>query len=139
MNEERKRILNMVQEGKITAEEADKLLEKLEAPDMNISESKDNALPKYLYVKVDPKDGASTEHGRVRVRVPLSLVKAGMNIASLMPKDVHDKIDHAMHEKGMKFDLSELKPENIDQLMLALKELQVDVDSDKETVKVYCE
>jgi hypothetical protein len=139
MNEERKKILSMVQEGKITAEEADKLLEKLKNADINMSETKDNVLPKYLYVKVDPKKGAGNEHGRVRVRVPLSLVKAGMNIASLMPKDVHDKIDHAMHEKGMKFDLSELKPENIDQLMLALKELQVDVDSDKETVKVYCE
>ena len=138
MNEERKKVLNMVQEGKITAEEAEKLLDRMESG-QGEETLKQNVLPKFLYVRVDPKQGVSGEHGRVRVRVPLSLVRAGMNIASLMPKDVHDKIDHAMHEKGMKFDLSELKPENIDQLMLALKELQVDVDSDKETVKVYCE
>lgn len=133
------KILTMISEGKITAEEGEKLLGKLDEQDKDTMESLKTGVPKYLYVRVNPKEGVTTEHGKVRVRVPLTLVRAGMNIASLMPKEVHGKIDDAINEKGLNFKLSELDDKNIDELLLALRELEVDVDSENETIKVYCE
>ena len=139
MNDERMKILTMVSEGKITAEEAEKLMKKLEEQDNALEGRPAGTLPKYLYVRVDPKEGVQSEHGKVRVRVPLTLVRAGMNIASLMPKEVHDKIDGAMDEKGLNFKISDIDGKNIDDILLALRELEVDVDTEKEMVKVYCE
>jgi len=144
MNQERMKILQMLAEGKITAEEAEKLLSKLDNEEHTAGPNGSPAtlssiLPKYLYVNVEPKEGAKNEHGRVRVRVPVALIRAGMNIANLMPKDVRSKVDSAIHEKGIDFDISNLNPENIDSLLLALREFEVDVDSDTETVKINCE
>ncbi|MFP4562031.1 MAG: SHOCT-like domain-containing protein [Spirochaetia bacterium] len=140
MKEERMKILSMVQEGKITPEDAEKLLGKMDEQDKSAQTAVEKGgIPKYLYVRVDPKEGKKTDHGRVRVRVPVSLVKSGMSLAALMPKDVHEKVDSAMNEKGMGFKLSELSPENIDRMLMSLRELEVDVDTPEETVKIYCE
>ncbi len=139
MNEERMKILSMISEGKITAEEGEKLLNKLDEQDNDAVRPIASGVPKYLYVRINPKEGVQTEHGKVRVRVPLTLVRAGMNIASLMPKEVHGKIDEAMDEKGLNFKLSDIDDKNIDDMLLALRELEVDIDTENESVKVYCE
>lgn len=133
------KILTMVSEGKITAEEAEKLMSRLEEQNSDGPVLSKGSVPKYLYVRVDPKEGMKTEAGKVRVRVPLTLVRAGMNIASLMPREVHEKIDGAISEKGLNFKISDMDDNNIDELLLALRELEVDVDTDNETIKVFCE
>jgi len=57
MSEERMRILNLLAEGKISAEEAEKLLaaseKAVKAPNVK------SAAGKYFYVQVDPKEGKS--------------------------------------------------------------------------------
>ncbi|MFA5436736.1 MAG: hypothetical protein WC372_11920, partial [Candidatus Neomarinimicrobiota bacterium] len=90
----------------------------------------------YLYVDINPKTDANTE--KIHVKVPLALVRAGVNIASMLPADVQDKVNSAIGEKGMKFNLSNLKPENIEELIRALEEMEVNIDSDEHTVRVYC-
>lgn len=139
MNEESMKVLNMIAEGKITAEEGGKLLEALE------KKKEDSAARPlknekggigYLYVDINPKADAKNE--KVHVKVPLALVRAGVNIASMLPVDVRDKVNNAMGEKGMKFDMSNLKPENIEALIQGLEEMEVNIDSDEQTVRVYC-
>jgi hypothetical protein len=132
----------MLKEGKIGPEEADRLLGKLSEQESGPGFGRplhSQSVPKYLHVRVDPKEGEATEHGKVRIRVPLTLIRAGINLAALMPKEVHSKVDSAMEEKGFDFRLSDLDAENIDEILMALKELQVDVDSGNETVNIYCE
>ncbi|MCF7831991.1 MAG: hypothetical protein K9N05_00245 [Candidatus Marinimicrobia bacterium] len=143
MNEERLKVLNMIAEGKISAEEGSKLLEALDKKDKLASEqaepvirTKEKGNINYLYVDVTPKKEENKE--KVHVKVPLALVRAGVNIASMLPADVQDKVNDAMGEKGMKFDLSSIKPENIEELIQALEEMEVNIDSDEHTVRVYC-
>jgi hypothetical protein len=50
-----------------------------------------------------------------------------------------EEIDKAMHAKGMPFSVGDLKPEQIDDLLEALKEMTVDVDAPDATVRVFCE
>ncbi len=140
MNEEQLKVLAMIAEGKISAEEGGKLLDALEKKSERplapapVKPEKGNI--NYLYVDINPKAGAKNE--KVHVKVPLALVRAGVNIASMLPVDVRDKMNSAMGEKGMKFDMSNLKPENIEALIQALEEMEVNIDSDEQTVRVYC-
>jgi len=44
-----------------------------------------------------------------------------------------------MKEKGMDFDLRRMKPEDLEELIVALSENEINVDSDYETVRIYAE
>ena len=138
MNEERRKVLDMLSEGKITAEEAERLLEVLEdqansSTDLKTSNS---ALPRYLYVQVDPKEGVKDSE-QVKITVPLTLLKAGISLLSLLPKKAREDVEQVMDDKGFDFDFSNLKPEEMDALVTALEELEVNVDTPDTTVRVY--
>ena len=139
MNEERMKVLNMLSEGKITAEEADKLISAIgEQSDVN-NPVGTNGLPKYLFVQVNStSDDGSDKPENVNIKVPMALLKAGVNIASLMPEDIQGQINTAMDEKGIKFNLSDIKKENLDEFIMSLRELEVNVDSENERVRIYC-
>lgn len=129
MSEERRKILDMLSQGKINVEEAEKLLETV-VPD------RIDGMPKYLYVRVEPKEGAG-DADQVKVTVPLALVKAGLNFASLLPRDARKGVEQAMENKGFDFNLNSLKGEDLDALLAALQELEVDVETAENTVKIY--
>jgi len=63
-----------------------------------------------------------------------------MKFTSLLPPEARDKVTGALREKGIDFDMRNLKPEDLDELLEALSDLEVDVaSSDGETVKVFVE
>ena len=137
MNEERKKVLEMLADGKISADEAERLLEALEnkatetAPQTALTETLDN-LPRYLFVKVDAVDG-----DKVNIRVPLKLVKAGIKLQALLPQDAQDKINAKLNEKGINLD--DFKDENFKDLLDALTEFELNVDDNKgDKVRRYC-
>ena len=146
MTDNQKKILEMLAEKKISTDEAYRLLNVLgpdgggqrEAPGVQTGTA---LKPKYLRVTVMPKEGADPEHAdRVNVRVPMSLVRAGIKLTSLIPTDATDKVNDALREKGINFDVRNVKPEDIEELINALGELEVDVESGHgEKVKVFVE
>jgi hypothetical protein len=75
---------------------------------------------------------------RVNIRVPLKLIKAGLKLASFIPKDARTQVNDALHEKGINMDFDKIRPEDIENLVAQLDDLTVDVEG-KETVKVFCE
>jgi len=138
MSENRKRILEMVAEGKITVDEAERLLALVEEP---ATASPTKKTPKYLRVTIRPnaesKDAANYE--RVNVRVPLALIRAGVKLTSLIPNDAAGKFDAALKEKGVGFSLKSLKEEDIEQLVDALSDLEVDIEGGTGKVNVFTE
>ena len=149
MSEDRARILNMLASGKINADEAERLLDALgsrephgtAAPVSGTSMIKGdhtpliNALPKFLHVKVDGEEGE-----KVDVKVPLALVRSGLKLTSLIPPQAMDQINSQMAASGMSIDFSNFKPEDIDELIEALREMEVNVDGKNgEKVRVYAE
>lgn len=136
MSEERKKVLVMLAEGKITSDEAERLLERLEPQagqqrpaEKETSGSRKSGVPKYLRIVVDGTSG-----DKVNIRVPLALVRTGINLATMMPAAASAK----MKEKGI--DLSPLSELQGDELLKALEDLTVDVDSSNgDTVRVFCE
>jgi len=166
MSEERKKVLAMLAEGKITADEAERLLQKLgegdaggrshrhqagrrhhrfkhlrfgaevlpeddseAAGDTDSGAGSPAGIPKYLRVEVH-----SSKDDRVSVRVPMRLIRTGIKLSTMLPKDTNAKLA----AKGI--DLSELGKLEGDELVEALRELQVDVDSPNgDTVRIFCE
>ena len=140
MTEERRRILNMLAEGKISANEAESLLDAFahaKTPAQPLAEKL--ADPKYLRVLVE---GHDEQHGggKVNVRVPFTLIRAGMRLAALLPAAAHEPINRALRENGVDIDISKIKPENLEDLVTHLRELAVDVEGGKgEKVRIFCE
>ena len=136
MSEERKRVLSMLAEGKITSDEAERLLEKLErqADEQRLvgtetSGSRKSGIPKYLRVVVDSAGG-----DKVNIRVPLALIRTGIKLSTMLPSKASEK----MKEQGI--DLGELSELRGDELLKALEELKVDVDSSNgDVVRIFCE
>ena len=158
MNENRRQILEMLAAGKITADEAERLLAALE-PDISAvphpfsgNTSGQNGTKaagvksrsKYLRVLVEADESMTGMKGptTVNIRVPLQLLRAGVRLASLIPKQAHDQFDEALNRHGVPITLSQIKPENLEELVDQLDDLTVDVDGkDGNTtkVKVFCE
>lgn len=139
MSEERDRILDLLAAGKITTEEAGRLLDALSARHTQASaegagsNAGPETTPKYLYVKVD-----STTGDKVNIKVPLSLVRAGLRLTSLIPPQAVDQINRSLSEHGMSLDLKNLRPEDLDDLIESLREMEVNVDSvNGDHVRVY--
>lgn len=146
MTDNQKKILEMLADKKISTDEAYQLINALGGEEGGPKEAPrapagTTVKPKYLRVTVMPKEGANPEHAdRVNVRVPMSLVRAGIKLTSLIPGDAMDKVNEALREKGINFDVRNIKQEDIEELINALGELEVDVESGHgEKVKVFVE
>ena len=150
MNEHRRQILEMLATGKITADEAERLIAALEKSDSPLSSgggtSSPAAKPKYLRVLVDSNDSGDPYHGPVKVnlRVPMQLLRAGVRLAGLIPAQAREHVNEALREKGIPFDINQIRPENLEELVDQLSDLTVDVDvngnpSEKVKVRVFCE
>jgi len=140
MNEQRKDILDMLAEGKITAEEAERLIAALERDQPPAASSLDvrpKGKAKYLRVVVDSIDNGEPE--RVNVRVPLQLLRAGVRLAALVPPQALGKANNELNKSGIPFDLTQLKPEQLEELVEHLDEMTVEVDQRDTNVRVFCE
>ncbi len=137
MNENRRQILDMLAQGKITVDEAERLIAALEKAPGGVAPRTD---AKYLRVQVEADKGEA-EPTKVNVRVPVKLLRAGVKLAGLIPQDASEHVNDALRENGMSFDISQLKPENLDELIDNLQDLSVNVEkaNTQTRVKVFCE
>lgn len=148
MTDNTKRILEMVAEKKISVGEAQRLLDLVDqenparpsGQDTSAAEGASKRFPKYLRVVVEPANGNKLDSGaeRVNIRVPVALIRAGMKLTSLIPTGAVEKANEALKEKGIDMDLNKIKAADIEPLIDALTELEIDVDG-KEKVRVYME
>jgi len=143
MPDNQKRILEMLSEKKITVEEAERLLSLTGSDETGEDEGSKTRVEKkptgkYMRVMVEPGEG---EHkgDRVNIRVPMSLLRAGIKFTALIPPYAANKVHEAMKEKGIDFDPRNFKPDDIEELVEALSDLEVNVEGGKEKVHIYVE
>jgi len=157
MNENRRQILEMVAAGKLTAEEAVRLLAALEPETATAGEYAGSTAganggkgatvktkAKYLRVLVEADEAMTGLKGgtTVNVRVPMQLLRAGVRLAALIPAQAHGQFDEALSKHGVPITLSQIKPENLEELIDHLEDLTVDVqgtDGNTTKVRVFCE
>jgi hypothetical protein len=146
MGDNQKRILQMLAEGKISVEEATRLLSLVGADNSatgnKAAQNEDpKPAPKYLYVQVEPKEGCArdTAPGRVNIRIPVGLIRAGMKLKALIPPNVANDVNRAMKEKGLNFDIRDIKDEYLEELIAALTDTEINVDSLEAEVRIHAE
>jgi hypothetical protein len=143
MNEQRRQILQLLAEGKINADEAERLIDALERERPESppgAASRPKPRPKYLRVMVNWADDSGDDGpGRVNVRVPLQLLRAGVRLTSLIPPQALTKVNAELARSGVPIDLNELKPQHIEEFIEQLDDLTVDLDDPGAKVQVFCE
>ena len=145
MTQDRQRILDLLTEEKITVEEAERLLPLVEQPPSTGSSASGQELtrprPKYLHVIVEPNPDSASGNGgeRVNIRVPMALIRAGVKLAALIPQLAATGINDAMREKGIELDVRNLKGDELEQLVDALQDLEVDIQGGDQNVRVFVE
>lgn len=139
MSAERKKVLELLAQGTITADEAEKLLNKLDALSGSQTES-ETAAPesktteskplRYLRVEVE-KPGSSDN---INVRIPLSFLRASAGLHVLLPHHVQKKLS----ANGIDIaSFSRLRGQDLER---ALQQLDVHVDeSSGKKVRIFCE
>jgi hypothetical protein len=142
MSNDRTRILDLLAAGKVTAEEASRLLDALDSlvakpaqadQPTNQTDAARTAFPKFIYVKVISEKGDN-----VNIKIPLSLVRAGLKLTSFIPQPAMEQINKSMGEHGLSLDLLNFKAEDLEELIAALQEMEVNVDAaNGDNVRVY--
>ncbi len=136
MSVETRKVLEMLAAGKITSDDAERLLDKLaaakEPTGNNASENQEGSGPatarKYLRILV--QDGDAKD---VNVRVPLAFVRSGVGLIGVLPPRVAEKLT----DKGFNLEaLSELRGDKLNE---ALNALCVHIDEGSKHVRIFCE
>lgn len=129
MNEDRRKILQMLAEGIIDADAAERLLDKL-------ADSRTDAAPTEL-MPVAPRFLRIYGHGdgaEFDIRIPLALIKTGIKLEAMLPDDTAEELK----EHGV--DFGRFSGMDADELVAALAELAVSVAGDKgEQIRIHCE
>jgi hypothetical protein len=138
MNDDRRRILDMLAQGKVTAGEAERLIAALERSGTGATAMGGSDRVRYLRVLVDtndPQEGPT----KVNVRVPMQLLRAGVRLTGVIPASARKEVNNALRKEGIPFDINNLTPQNLDELVEQLRELTVNVDNENTKVRVFCE
>jgi len=141
MSVETRKVLEMLAEGKINAEQADKLLEKLSAQPEHESKREDSSSssseasstqpskPRFLRIVVD-KQGQEP----LNVRIPLAFARSASNLLAVLPSRVKEKLS----EQGM--DLSKAGVFDLSKWMNLAEDMPLDIDEGHgRKVKIFCE
>ena len=98
MNHQRRQVLEMLAEGTITVEQAERLIDALnrEQPE---SIRRTGPRPKYLRVVMEDNSGADGG-ARMNVRVPVRLLRAGVRLTSLVPPQAVTRINARASQVG---------------------------------------
>jgi hypothetical protein len=151
MSEQKKKILGMLAEGKISVDDAERLLAAVDKGEATgatgpaehpESEPKAGRKPKFLCVKVNAKEGKSIGHGKhehVNIRIPIALIKAGVKLGSVLPDSAKGKVSEKLGSHGIALDLNNLSGDSLDEFLEALQQTHIDIDDEDESVKICCE
>lgn len=125
--DEKIRILKMIEEGKITSAEGEKLLAAIDEKSTKIEKEKIDGAPKWLKIRVfeENEKGKKT---KVNINVPIAIVETGLKIG----KGFDENLDSALN--GVDFN------DIMDMIRSGAEGKIVDIETDEgETVEIYIE
>jgi len=140
MSGDRKKVLEMLAAGRITADEADRLLGALEGSGSPATATATADAPrpaaKFLRIVVDGTNGKDGRPVHINVRVPIALLRAGVRLTNFIPQEARQRLNQELRAQGMDIDVNQIRPENLDEVIEQLRDLTVDIDHEHDNVKV---
>ena len=88
------------------------------------------------------KIGVGGRKKEVNVRVPVSLVRAGVRLGGMMPRIIGTRAGTRVDAPGVDtlgFDLSRIDPKQLDALIDEMGEMVIDLDEGRAQVRINCE
>jgi len=139
MSDEKRRILEMLAQSKITVDDAEQLLAAVGGASAGARAAAGAAgTPKYLRIAIAKAANAWRPEKNVSIRVPIALVRSGMRLGTILPVLARDDVFRRLHERGLDLDLTKLDEAHLDDL-IKNGELNLDIDSGKAQVRITCE
>lgn len=146
MSNERVQILTMLKDGKITVEEAEKLLTAVGEEKQSSGAKADGVEPpkslKYLRI-IEKREGTGEEdyERQLNIRIPLALLRAGAKLHSVLPANAREKVESALREKWSGVGKNLLETGDIELITKALSEegISVEIDRPDKKISIFCE
>jgi hypothetical protein len=151
MSDDTRRILDLLAQGKITVDDAQRLLAAIGVPAGGPSSTSSassepappgsEAPPKPRYFKISVHKPANDRRGEedVKIRVPIAVMRGGMRLGAIIPGWGSERLRARLRDQGIDLDLSKLDPAAIETMLKDLGEMNIDIDSGKAQVRITCE
>ena len=143
MSDDTRRVLDLLAQGKITVDEADRLLKAVASAQSGAESASGSATtprPRWLRINIQRQtDDPHGEKKNVNVRVPISFVKGGIRLGALIAPFAGEKAIARLRERGYDLDLSRVDAEAIETWLKDMDDLNVHIDNGKEQVRITCE
>jgi hypothetical protein len=143
MSDDTRRVLDLLAQGKVTVEEADRLLRAITLDEPRRPEAgappADRAKLRWVRIAVHTPAKEGHRDKDVNIRVPIAIVKSGMRLGALIPGMAGEQVSARLRERGLDIDFSKLDAAAIDEVLKELGDTNIEIDSGKAQVRITCE
>ena len=147
-----RRILDMLQEGKITVDEADRLIKALTGdrpPQTATAEPATDGRARARWIRINiqkPANDAGQNAKNVNIRVPIAIVKGGMRLGAIIGTFAGEKAARRMKAEGLDIDLAKISSDlsqmngpEFDEFLGSLNDTNIEIDDGKSQVRITTE
>ncbi len=151
MSDDTRRILELLAQGKVTVDEANKLIDAIAAPAAQAAASPgasagDGSKPRWIRINVLKPAKEGRHDKEVNIRVPIAVVKGGMRLGAIIGTFAGEKAAMRMKAQGIDLDLSKINSdfskmngEEFEAFLKSLDDMNIEIDDGKSQVRITCE
>jgi hypothetical protein len=149
-----RRILDMLQDGKITVDDADRLIKALceEQPADTATAGTPTAgasAERVRWIRINiqkPANDAGHKAKNLNIRVPIAIVKGGMRLGAIIGTFAGDKAARRMKAQGLDIDLAKISSDlsqmngpEFDEFLRSLNETNIEIDDGQSQIRITAE
>jgi hypothetical protein len=146
-----RRILDMLSQGKITVDDADRLLKAVSAAppaETATADAVTDGPQRTRWVRINVHKPANEYRPQkdVNIRVPIAVVKGGMRLGAIIATFAGEKAAQRMKARGIDLDISKINGDlskmngaEFDAFLKSLDDTNIEIDDGKSQVRITCE
>jgi hypothetical protein len=147
-----RRILDMLQEGKITVDDAGRLINALTAdrrPETAAGDTATDGRERVRWIRINiqkPANDTGHKAKNVNIRVPIAIVRGGMRLGAIIGTFAGEKAARRMKAQGLDIDLAKISSDlsqmngpEFDEFLRSLNETNIEIDDGNATVRITAE
>ena len=151
-SDDTRRTLDLLAQGKITVDEADRLLKAFasahSSTDAQPADGASGEKPPARWVRINVHKPGNDQRKEkdVNIRVPVAVMKGGIRLGALIGTFAGEKAARRMRARGIDLDLSaingdlsKLNGPEFDQFLKSLDDVDIEIDDGKSQVRITCE
>ena len=149
MSTDTRRILDLLTQGKVSVDEAARLIDATRAQPGAPGDGApagERPNPRWIRINVVQAAKEGKQDKEVNIRVPIAVVKGGMRLGAIIATFAGEKAAQRMKDRGIDLDLSKINGDfsrmngaEFDAFMKSLDEMNIEVDDGKSQVRITTE